>query len=193
MFTLQGLTVEAPDSIADKNTTVDAVKRSLDELAGLTRLDFESDRSVAAFRPGRPSFRDMMAFTFQPQNIIANRDVLFFRAHTHEHREKLRTIFPYVLGALTAEVLAKQRELGLLRTDLQRKERELATLRQVSERWISEIRGWASQARELGLLQSPLESSAPVSTIIDALRRVTLAIDGRRTRWPPAGGVVPRS
>jgi hypothetical protein len=177
MFTLEGPTVEAPHRIDEKNTTVDAVKRSLDELAGLTRLDFESDRSVPAFKPGRPSFRDMMAFTFQPQNIIANRDVLFFRAHTHEHREKLRTIFPYVLGALTAEVLAKQHELGLLRRDLQRKERELTALQQVSERWVSEIRGWASQARELGLLQLPLDSNTPVSTMIDGLRRVTLAID----------------
>jgi Protein of unknown function (DUF3732) len=177
MFTMEGPAVEPPLRIEQKNTTVDAVKHSLDELAGLSRLDFETDRSAGAFKPGRPSFRDMMAFAFQPQNIIANRDVLFFRAHTHEHREKLRTIFPYVLGALTPEVLAKQHELGQLRRDLQRKERELAALRQVSERWISEIRGWASQARELGLMASPLDSNTPISTIIDELRRVTLTVD----------------
>ena len=32
--------------------------------------------------------------------------VLFFNADTTEHREKLKAIFPYVLGALTPEMLA---------------------------------------------------------------------------------------
>jgi hypothetical protein len=81
-----------------------------------------------------------MAFTFQPQNIVANQNILFFKADTHEHREKLRTVFPYVLGAISPDILARQHELTQVRRDLFRKERELASLREVSERWISEIR-----------------------------------------------------
>jgi hypothetical protein len=90
--------------IDGKNTTVDAVKRGLDDLAGLTQLDFDVDKTGSGFK-GRPSFRDLMAFTFQPQNIVANQNVLFFKADTHEHREKLRTIFPYVLGAISPALL----------------------------------------------------------------------------------------
>ena len=36
---------------------------------------------------------NFMAFTFPPQNIVANPDVLFFKADTFEHREKLKSIF----------------------------------------------------------------------------------------------------
>ena len=176
MFVLDGETVEPPEAIPTKNTTVDAVKRSLDELAGLTLLDFDPDRTGSGFR-GRPSFRDLAAFTFQPQNIVANQNVLFYKADTHEHREKLRTIFPFVLGALSPEILSKQHELSQLRRDLHRKERELRTLREVSERWIAEIRAWGSQARELGLLTSPLDPGAPISTLIDQLRGVARATD----------------
>ncbi len=92
MFVINAAEVEPPEVIDQKNSTVDAVKRSLDELAGLTQLDFEPERPNSPFK-GRPSFRDLMAFTFQPQNIVANQNILFFKADTHEHREKLRTVF----------------------------------------------------------------------------------------------------
>lgn len=51
-------------------------------------LDFSGGDESTGF-DGRPSFRDLAAFTFQPQNVVANPDVLFFKANTYEHREKL--------------------------------------------------------------------------------------------------------
>ena len=95
----------------------------------------------------RPSFRDLMAFTFQPQNIVANPDVLFFKADTYEHREKLKTIFPYVLQAITPDILAAQHELESIRRELARKERELENLRKVSERWSAELRQGSASPR----------------------------------------------
>src|SRR5258708_202553 len=172
MYVMNAALVEPPRRIEQRNTTVDVVKRSLDELAGLTQLDFDPG-GVANGYKGRPSFRDLMAFTFQPQNIVANQNVLFFKADTHEHREKLRTIFPYVLGAISPEILAKQHELSQLRRDLSRKERELSALREISVRWISEIRAWTSQARDLGLVTAAIAADAPVTTLIDELRAAT--------------------
>lgn len=172
MFVLNAPTIEVPKAIEGKNTTVDAVKRALDGLAGLTQLDFDVDDSGSGFK-GRPSFRDLMAFTFQPQNIVANQNVLFFKADTHEHREKLRTIFPYVLGAIPPALLAKQHELAQLRKDLFRKERELASLRQISERWVSEIRAWTSQGRELGVIPASIAADMPVPALVDSLRDAT--------------------
>jgi hypothetical protein len=107
--------VTIPEHVSSKNTNRDFVKAYLDELAGLTSLDFDPN-SDSGFK-GRPSFRDMAAFNFQPQNIIANPEVLFFKADTFEHREKLRTIFPYVLGVLTPEIMAKRYRLDELRRE----------------------------------------------------------------------------
>src|SRR5438477_6929329 len=95
----------------------------LNRLSGLPSLDFEPGDEVG-YR-ARPSFRDLMAFTFQPQNIIANPDVLFFKADTTEHREKLKTIFPYVLNAITASDLATRWEIDRLEKTLRRREAEL--------------------------------------------------------------------
>lgn len=145
--------VDIPQRIV-KNTNADAVKRLLDDLAALSRLDFTGGDDSTGF-DGRPSFRDLAAFTFQPQNIVANPDVLFFKTNTYEHREKLRKIFPYVLGAVTPGVMAKQFELQRTRLELRRKERELKEAQEVSARWLADLTAKFSEAQELGLTPKP--------------------------------------
>jgi hypothetical protein len=110
-----------------------------------------------------------MAFTFQPQNIVANPDVLFFKADTYEHREKLKSIFPYVLKAVTPEILVAMHELEEVKRALQRKERELLSLQQVSERWLAELRSLVVRARELGLISTPVPADADRASMLDLL------------------------
>lgn len=193
MFLMEAESItEVPLRIV-KNTKADAVKRLLDDLAGLSKLDFTGGDDSAGF-DGRPSFRDLAAFTFQPQNIIANPDVLFFKTNTYEHREKLRKIFPYVLGAVTPALMAKQFELGRTRQELRRKERELKDAQQVSARWLADLMVKFSKAQELGLVpkseqqltrgqmielleevvaRTDLTLSVTTSTISDALRELS--------------------
>jgi Protein of unknown function (DUF3732) len=175
MFTIEADSIVIPKEAPTKNTTVDAVKARLDELCGLTRLETDPE-SDSGFR-GRPSFRDLMAFTFQPQNIVANPDVLFFKADTYEHREKLKAIFPYVLKAVTAETLAALQELERVNRTLQRKERELEGLRQVSVRWDAELRSLVVRARELGVIASPIPATATRGEMLSLLTTAATAID----------------
>ncbi|MDR3618099.1 MAG: DUF3732 domain-containing protein [Paludisphaera borealis] len=168
MYLREGDDLSVPVEPPTKNVSVDAVKMRLNELSGLTMLDFDAAGIGSGFR-GRPSFRDMMAFTFQPQNIVANPDVFFFKADTYEHREKLKTIFPYVLGAITPEVLAAQHELEQIKKELSRKEKELANIRQVSERWHAELVSWVSRAREYGLIKRPLPAGTSRQELYDLL------------------------
>ncbi|MDJ1473718.1 DUF3732 domain-containing protein [Xanthocytophaga flava] len=170
MFVLEGETINVPDIIESKNTNVDSVKSMLDELAGLTMLDFDIDQTNSGFK-GRPSFRDFAAFTFQPQNIVANPDVFFFKADTYEHREKLRSIFPYVINAVSPQLLAKQHELSQLQKTLKRKENEFNAINQVSERWLAEINSKVSQAKEYGLIQKPTEGMLR-EELLDILRGI---------------------
>ncbi len=78
MFVLESTTVEVPHRIQEPNSNLQYVKRKLDELSALSHLDFAGG-SVVDSLDHRPSFRDLMAFVFQPQNVVANRDVLFYR------------------------------------------------------------------------------------------------------------------
>lgn len=151
MFLLEAEKISKIPNRLTKNTNATAVKRLLDDLANLSNLDFSGGEDASGF-DGRPAFRDLAAFTFQPQNVVANPDVLFFKTNTYEHREKLRKIFPYVLGAITPTLMAKQFELNRTRQLLRRKEKELKDAQEVSARWLADLRSKFSEAQELGLI-----------------------------------------
>ena len=171
MYVIEGEVIEIPQIIEQRNSNTNEVKALLDRLSGLPQLGFEP-QSDAASR-SRPSFRDLMAFLFQPQNIIANPNVLFFKADATEHREKLRTIFPFVLNAVTATVLAARWEIAELQRALRRKQRELQATVSTAQIWRTEAQAWTQQAIELGLL--PAETSLPDAwpDILQLLRTVT--------------------
>ncbi|MDB5584435.1 MAG: hypothetical protein JWR80_9611 [Bradyrhizobium sp.] len=179
MVFLEGAVVDVPAEIAEKTTNVDTVKRALNRLSGLTDLEFEPN-AEGGYK-SRPSFRDLMAFSFQPQNIVANPDVMFFKADTTEHREKLKTIFPYVLGAVTATVLQARFELDRLQRMLRRKETELKTIDSANNAWKAEALGWLRQAIELGILPADTQLPKEWPDIVDLLRRIAMS-NGRSAR-----------
>lgn len=170
MFKLEGPELEIPESIVAKNTNATDMKSMLNRLAGIPELDFEP-QTESGYK-ARPSFRDLMAFTFQPQNIVANPDVMFYKADTTEHREKLKTIFPYVLGAVTPKVLQARAELDRLQRVLSRKESELRTLKNATTAWRLEAQAWLHQAVELGLLSPDKQLPGEWPDIVDILRMI---------------------
>ena len=168
MFFLEGELIEVPTEVPQKNTNTEFVKRKLDELAGLSQLGLNPD-SESGFQ-SRVSFRDLTAFTFQPQYIVANPMVLYFNADTTEHREKLKSIFPYVLGALTSEMLAARWEIDRLQRELHRKESALAASKTAVRAWQTETQAWVRNAVEFGLL--PVNTPIPTEwvEVVDLLR-----------------------
>ena len=146
--------VDVP-TFPQKNNNRERVCRTLDEIAKITFQSLDEDESNGFNL--RPSFRDMMAFSYQPQNIIANANTLFYKADTMEHRQKLINIFPYVLGAVDGDVLGKRKRLSILEKELMKKEKELENLKRVSAKWDIEIKGWLKAAQGVGLLDKKLK------------------------------------
>ncbi|WKC36746.1 DUF3732 domain-containing protein [Ectopseudomonas chengduensis] len=163
MFVLEGDAISIPARIEGKNSNRGIVKDILNRLSGLPNIGFGDD--VRYGFKSRPSFRDLMAFTFQPQNIVANPDVLFYKADTTGHREKLKDIFPFILGAVTPQTLIASWEMK----DLERKQKELKTalkaLAIASARLRGEANSWYFRAREYGLvaIDSVLSEEWPVA------------------------------
>lgn len=179
MYVLEAENITSIPSRLEKNTNVIAVKRMLDDLANLSNLDFSGGDENSGF-DGRPAFRDLAAFTFQPQNVVANPDVLFFKTNTYEHREKLRKIFPYVLGAVTSELMAKQFELNRTRLLLRRKERELKDAQAISAQWFADLKSKYSEAQELGLVPKPQEQLSReqmIGHLEDVISQTDLALE----------------
>lgn len=150
MYLLRGTDVTIPDHI-ESNTNVTEVKNVLNEFFSMSFLALDP-----ANRDGfssRASYRDFMAFLFQPQNIVANADVMFYKADTMEHRQKLINIFPYALGAVTPQILAARQELDRIKKQKERMQRDLDSIKDVAEGWRHEIVSWLAQAKEFGLIE----------------------------------------
>lgn len=171
MLLLEGSAIVVPERIDVRTSNAGQVRAMLNCLSGTSNLPFDPEKATGF--GVRATIRDFMAFVFQPQNVVANPDILFFKADTNEHREKLKTIFPYVLGAMTPQTLMDRWEFDGLLKNLRRKERELLNIRAVSIRWQSEARSWLDRARELELFSKDriiLANDWP--QLIDALRAI---------------------
>ncbi|TWJ19707.1 DUF3732 domain-containing protein [Geobacter argillaceus] len=149
LYWAEGMELSVPLTV-EKNARVEDLKNRFNQISHLPSLDFSSDENVGF--GGRPSFRDMAAFNFQPQHIVANPYTFFYKADTTEHREKLRLIFPLVLGAIDASTLAKQRELKDTEREHEKLRRELEARLAAARSWEAEIESYYLQALTFGLL-----------------------------------------
>lgn len=154
----EGQKLEVP-AVVQKNARVEDLKNRFNQITHLPSLDFSTDENVGF--AGRVSCRDMAAFNFQPQHIVANPYTFFYKADTTEHREKLRIIFPLVLGAVDAGTLAKQRELKDAEREYDKFRRELEARLGAARAWEAEVESYYLQARSLGLLP---DSASPEPT-----------------------------
>ena len=139
---------QSPEDFEAVNRT--SVLTKLNQLAELPSLPLvEGDD--AGFG-GRPSFRDMAAFQFQPQHIVANPYTLFFNADTYEHQQKLKNVFPLVMGAIDPQTLELRRQATVLESELKIGKDQLEERRQRSATWLNDFRSFYTEARGFGLL-----------------------------------------
>jgi DNA repair ATPase RecN len=169
MLLLRGQNIIIPDQIIS-NTTTQQVKNMLNELFRLSFLEIDTSNN---FFTARPSYRDFMAFIFQPQNIIANADVLFYKADTTEHREKLIKIFPYILGAVSPEILSAKQEIEYFTKRRDKLQKSLSNIKEVAEKWKQELHSWISQAHEFGLTNYVWNDADDFSEQVNQLRLIS--------------------
>lgn len=150
MYMDEARTVDIPN-ILQRNCDTALVKIRLNELSNLPSLSFDGGDAVSSFK-NPPSIRDMAAFEFQPQHIIANPYTIFYKADTYEHQQKLKIIFPFVLGAMDEKSLRLQHELKMLQAELKSKQNELKIRKDAADTWKADVKALYSHAKELNLL-----------------------------------------
>jgi len=143
-----------PDNAPISNANRDAVVQKLNEICGLSNLSFDANEGSGY--KARPSFRDLMAFCFQPQNTVANPHNLFYKTDNADHREKFFNIFPYAMGAITPEIMKKKWELEIKENELNRLRREFSHYDQLNRRWEENIETWFRDAQGYGLINPRL-------------------------------------
>ncbi|NCC71563.1 hypothetical protein EOM09_08380, partial [bacterium] len=89
-----------------KITDPEKFKIHLNNALGIPFID--TDTSNKEEKNDRPSYRDLVSFNFQTQNIVANPNCLLYKTDTYNHRQKIKKIFNYIIGAQTSEQLLNE-------------------------------------------------------------------------------------
>jgi hypothetical protein len=175
----QGSDVESPlPARPVQNMTAELFRLKMDTLSGLTNL--RTDPDGAGGYGGRASFRDMAAFNFLPQHIVANPYTMFFKTDSAEHREKLRNVLPLAMGAISNDDLMRRHRLAAMRDEQRRLEAELKARRDGIETWRANATGAYYRAQELSLLP-PGDPPEDLRDVIGVLQQVVKA-GGRLVR-----------
>lgn len=128
-------------------------KSFMNDIAGFKNIETGDNQSSFDYAA---SFRDTAAFQFQTQNIIANPTTMFYKTDSWEHLQKLKTIFPLILGYKSYEIIDLEREIN----ELERvKNRKVTTFEQIKaqyENWQANVYKYYTQAISLGLTISDI-------------------------------------
>lgn len=151
MYIQRGKKIVIPHAI-EENANYKDIILELNKLAQLTGFDL-GEKSIA--QPA--SFRDLISLNFQPQHLVANPYALFYKADTYQNREKLITIFPYILGILNDRLLSLKEELKELQTQAKLLKKEIEQRKNIANTWLSEVKSYYAIAYELGLTDSKLD------------------------------------
>lgn len=154
------------------NENVDVFKSRMDRLAGLSDLRLSPDEADGFSE--RASFRDMAAFNFLPQHIVANPYTMFFKADSSDHKRKLSNILPLALGIVTNDDLMRLHRLRMLQSQAREIEQRLRARRAGVETWRANVQGAFYRGQELNLLPEG-DAPADLDRIIELLRSMVAA------------------
>ena len=93
--------------------------------------DNENDNS------GRPSYRDLVSFNFQPQNIVANPNCLLYKTDIYKYRSRLQKIFDYAIGAQSSKQLYDDIQKQALEIELKNYQKEKDSLIKYNQKIIN--------------------------------------------------------
>ncbi len=140
-----------------------------------------------------PTFRNVVPFLFQPQNVIANKDQLFYKTDEEkhrEHRQRLQRIFPYVLGAINAEYFQLKGSLDVAKRELRQLERLLNERQSLASDGLSIANSLWDRAIALGLAGSNTGANENRPSDLASLRVRLLSLAETATYAPSRQPVV---
>lgn len=133
-------------------------KERFNNLVRLTNLTIEDGERLKQ-HDGRPSYRDLAAFNFLPQHIVANPNTLFFKADSYDHKERLKKVMPFAFGIIDGTYMVKERERSQLQRELDHLLKQQEARKSAMSSWDLQVDRLWLLAVELGMLEVTEETT----------------------------------
>jgi hypothetical protein len=136
-------------------------------------------------------FRDPSACQFQSQSIIANGNTIFYNTDSFTHIDRLRTLFPLVLGYKSYEILILDEEVKVLENDEKKLLNKIEDLKIRYENWKFELYEYYSEAIKLSLTNEDIDFEnskvdlikSELLSVVNNVRKNVLLKEGTTVRF----------
>lgn len=170
-FISRGQIVSIPGIISNSNENQDGIKSILNTISFVPSFGLEENEDSKGYK-ARLGFRDLMALVFQTQDIVANQNILFYKTHAHEHRERLRNWFPYILGAEDISILIARQRLQTIEKRLSQLKKEFDKAKLISTTWMANMQGHLWVAKEYGLLDEEISKDTSPDELLSIAKNI---------------------
>lgn len=168
----RGGIVSIPPVIEEPNEKTEGVKHILNAIASVPYFSLSGSEDEKENYQARLSFRDLIALIFQNQDIVANQNILFYKTHAHEHRERLRNWFPFILGVENIEVLVARQRLQFVEKKLGQLKKEFEKIKNVSASWMANMLGHLKIAQEYGILNEEISDETASDELLTIAKKI---------------------
>jgi len=119
------------------------------------------------------NFKHSRYYSYQPQDLIAQRNYLFYNQTDNFVAQSIKDTLPYFLGVLREDTIRIEQEIASKKRELTKFEKDLKEYERLKQDGSKKIFELVDEAKQLNLL--PVEKSADdVTQAIDALKEVLL-------------------
>lgn len=162
--------VDIPNTIEKGNYSSDNLKDYLNNLLGYSQLKLSANEDSEYNT--RPSYRDTMAFNFQPQTIIATPDTLFYKVNLTSHRERLKREIDYFLNIIDNEELFNREKSKNLKKELKDVENMILKEKELSNIFLQKVSKLMTEAISYGFFPKSKVLSEDSFTNLGELRKL---------------------
>ena len=152
------------------NTNVDAVRHFLAAKIGLSE-NVQIIDDGGSREPLPVTFKHSRQFCFQPQSLIADKDLIFYHTVNTFAHQALRDAIPYLLGAVNEDVLLIENQIKALKKEL----RQLKISKNEQDELLNSqstlAQSLLEEAKSIGLIQS--DNNVSEENIMVTLQEVT--------------------
>lgn len=141
----------------------DSIKNKLNSLGKFLNIEELIENKDEGITVG---FRDTTAFQFQSQSIIANGNTIFFNTDDFFHQNRLKKLFPLVLGYKSYDMLLIEEEIKNLEKDWSKISGKVENLKEKYQNWQSNIYEYYSEAVRLGLSNNDINITSSTVDLI---------------------------
>ncbi len=136
-------------------------------------------------------FRSSSSFLFQPQNIVANGNTIFYKTDSFYNIDRLKTFFPLALGYKSYDLIILKEQIDYLESEERKILNKIQDLEIRYENWKSDIYEYYTEGIGLGLTKRDISIDSSkvdlirneLEKIIDNIRNEKLYVEGSGLRF----------